>query len=244
MSPDTTWRFLQVCMAGGFAVTAINLQTLNNKDDAELKPDLIMNAIHARFSPRPLVSSKSNEPSVKIKYTEPRQVIVEPDALTFSERTDSMNVIADFIKLPMSDVSHDFIAQLAKDEAADPNPIFDKSAIDSVALILDRGVKSFTRDSFTGPEGMSLGFDMIRYEIVQKDDTTSYALAFRRKSSDGAATQKAPVLSMFLVSRDQDQMYLSLYQEGQPPQNRMIQRHDAEENYIPTKVANAGWIRH
>ncbi|MGE0763763.1 MAG: hypothetical protein AB7N80_10840 [Bdellovibrionales bacterium] len=203
-------QFSQISLAGIFVLLAATLGQFSEQPRPE---------------PTPLIQ----ELATIEKQVRQDQVKASPPSPTrdLIEAAKDMSSINDFNKLTLNSVEKQLIERVQSDEFNQGNPFYSMNNVYPIALILQKGVKSFNRDAYRSPQFMGgMGYDVVKYEILHTDRSKSYILAYKEKTGPDQVAigrrDSRPVFSLFLVPHDQDQVYMSLYENGQPVTNHVV----------------------
>jgi hypothetical protein len=139
-----------------------------------------------------------------------------------------MSSINDFLKLPLGKQASQLVRDMQSDEFAQGNPFYLLNNVYPMAMILEYGVKVYRRDVYRSHQFLGgAGYDVVRYQIEHPDGRTSHILAYKEKTGPNQIVigrgDARPTFSLFLVPQDQDNVFVNLYQDGQPVQNEIVE---------------------
>lgn len=204
------WRFGQIALAGAFVIAAGLIHEIQSRPSAspiiqELK------AIEKKVAKAPPVRPPDGR------------------AENFLEKAKEAASISDLRKLRMPRPAGRLIEAMEADEFDRGNPFLGLNSVYPLALILDHGVESFRRDAYRSNHFLGgVGYDVVKYEIRHPGGGLSYILAYKEKTGPNQIaighSDARPTFSLFVVPQEDNQVYLSLYQDGQPVQNNVVDR--------------------
>ncbi len=217
------WKFGQIILAGAFVVAAGLAQEFKreNLPASPLIEELkVIQAKVARGSAAKLGDAASIP--------------------GFMEKAKDAASISDLLKLNLQKPAQELINSMQDDEFDRGNPFYSLNNVYPVALIIDQGVKRFRRDAYRSSHFLGgLGYDVVKYEIEHANGARSYILAYKEKTGPNQIaighSDARPTFSLFVVPQDEAQVFLSLYQDGRPVQNELVDR-DLGLRQVTTKV--------
>lgn len=189
---------------------------------------LVAGLIHETQS-RPTVPPLIQElKAIETKVAKAPAGVKAPSA-HFLEQAKSAATISDLRKIPMPKAALKLIDAMETDEFDQGNPFLALNSIYPLALILDHGVVGFRRDAYRSSHFLGgAGYDIVKYEIDHGGGHRSYILAYKEKTGPDQIAighgDARPTFSLFVVPQQDDQVFLSLYQDGRPVQNDVVGR--------------------
>ncbi len=118
---------------------------------------------------------------------------------------DEVQKWQDFARWKTSQVTHDFLAQLASDEFSSLFPFLTLNELGPLKKILQEGVLTFNREVYRSPEfSDGAGYDTVKYEILHRDGKKSQIYAYRQKTSPdqlhiGSKEDLRPIFTLFVI---------------------------------------------
>lgn len=216
------WRTLQLILAGGFVVIAATMGDLGDKS-GPAEPSPIVNDLQRVAQ------------AVRDSKAPSRPVMVGPDRTM--ELIQSASSINDLKNLALPETAQKLIESMINDEFDVGNPFTSIDKIYAMGLILQRGVKSFHRDVYRSSQfTRDLGYDVLRYEVMNSDGQSSFIMAYKEKTAVGQTgigqRDERPVFAMILVPQDEGQFHLSLFSSGQPALSQTVTKEEAMDRLL------------
>lgn len=126
-----------------------------------------------------------------------------------------------------------FHDSIAADEIGDTNPFLALSTLDPITSILERGIRSFSREVFRSPDyHAETGYDLVHYEIQLNDGTRADLMAYLERSSlvaqkaVGTPDERTPFV--VVLSRSGESVNYSYYRAGDLIENTQIPALEAD----------------
>lgn len=215
-------HFSQICLCGGFVLIAVSVSEIRQKEQIQAPP-LIQDLAQ--------IEAKVQEQRQVLK-TKSAAVPRMEQARDLIDAAKNMTSLQDFTRLALKGIERELLDSLLGDEFSQGNPFDSLDNVYPFALMLQKGVRSFSRDAYRSPQFMGgLGYDVVKYEVVHPDQSRSFVLAYKDKTAPAQVAigrkDSRPVFSLFMVPQDQDQVYMSLFENGRPVTNKVVSMESA-----------------
>lgn len=220
---EQIWRISQLLLAGGFVIIAATKGDLATKS-GPAEPSPLINDLQ-------LVAQAVNDSPGEQK----KPTLVGPDRTM--ELIKGASTIEDLNALPLPQGAKSLIESMVSDEFDIGNPFVTIDIVYAMGLILQRGVQNFHRDAYRSPQfTQDLGYDVLKYEVVNNDGQSSFILAYKDKTGPGQTgiglRDMRPSFAIILVPQDEGLFHLSFFAPGKPAESHNVAKEDAMKRIL------------